>query len=151
VIYFLDPHLSLTSTNLPHLEFTKYQQNVRIVNHYQASECLNYTSIKICKGCAVRFEFFFVKNTHVDVAKGGKAHFYQCKIDQIPTPLDSQMIFLFVGMLDVFYNCHSFGVTHQECSTPKAGCKKLRRKKSRHRKWILIDGKSSQCSKCFSQ
>ena len=75
-IYLLDPHLA--TIRLPHMEFFEYFMNVTIVNHVEANQMLLISSVKIHKGCSVKFEHLTLHHGNIDVTDGGTAYLHKC-------------------------------------------------------------------------
>jgi hypothetical protein len=106
-IYMLDPHPA--PRILSHMEFTKHYQNVRIVNHHEAKPCFTISSVKVHKGCSVRFEHITVCHSHIDATHS----------DGMALPrMDKFPAFSHFGDLTAFYNERTYSgtVTFQECS-----------------------------------
>ena len=115
-IYMLDPHPA--PKILSHMEFTEHYQNVRIVNHHEAKPCFTIYSVKVHKGCSVRFEHLTICHSNIDVTHGGSAYFHQCNVGFYPPALDSPTTCLFLGKPSAFYNRQddSGEITFRECS-----------------------------------
>ena len=115
-IYMLDPHPA--PRILSHMEFTKHYQNVRIVNHHEAKPCFTISSVKVHKGCSVRFEHLTLCHSNIDVTNGGSAYLHQCNIGSNPPALDSPTTCLFPGKPSAYYNRQddSGKITFRECS-----------------------------------
>ena len=77
-IYFLDPHLP--SIRISHMNFGEYFQNVTIVNHDQAKQMLSISSVKIHRGCSVKFKHLTLSHDSVDVTDGGSAYLHKCNV-----------------------------------------------------------------------
>jgi hypothetical protein len=82
----LDPHPA--PIHLSHMEFSKYFMNVTIVNHVQANQMLSISSIKIDKGCFIKFEHLTLCHDNIDVANGGCACLQKCIVGASAPSLD---------------------------------------------------------------
>ncbi len=136
-IYMLDPHPA--PKILSHMEFTEHYQNVRIVNHHEAKPCIS--SVKIHKGCFVRFEHLTLCPRSIDVTNRGSAFLHQCNVGFYPPELDSPTTCLFVGKPSTFYNRRNDSgiITFQ-------GCRLNPLPKGRRNPNPMFNGKSCQCS-----
>ena len=141
MIYMLDPHPA--PIHLSHMEFLQYFNNVTIVNHVQAKQMLSISSVKIHKGCSVKFEHLTISHDDIDVTDGGCAYLHKCIVGTTAPTLDIP-----TTTLSHDWQHDSGKVIFRECmlSPPTVNKKwkpSLGRKKNDHGS-ILIDGILSQ-------
>jgi hypothetical protein len=74
-IHLLDAHPA--PIHIPHMEFLEFFMNVTIVNHVEANQMLSISSVKIHKGCSVKFEHLTLHHGNIDVSDGGISVFAQ--------------------------------------------------------------------------
>jgi hypothetical protein len=85
-IYLLDPHPA--PIHLSHMDFLACFNAVTIVNHSQAKQMLSISSVKIHKGCSVKFEHLTLSHSNIEVTDGGCAYLHKCIVGTTAPELD---------------------------------------------------------------